>query len=133
MIESVHPVLWVLFWAGFATIGHELAHYVVYLTFAHEIELDLRGMEITATYDDTPRNNDLAIVASLAPAIIFAIVGLYLVATGYGLNMVDGNSWREIVMWVGLGIFGLSVGLSDYRPLVHRLQKKAIQRSLGDQ
>jgi hypothetical protein len=133
MIESVHPVLWVLFWAAFATIGHELAHYVVYLTFAHEIELDLRGMEITATYDDTPRNQDLAIVASLAPAIIFAIVGFYLFINGYGLDLVDGNSWREMVMWVGLGIFGLAGGLSDYRPLIHRLQQKAIQRTLGDQ
>jgi len=133
MMESVHPALWILFWAGFATIGHELAHYLVYLTFAHEIELDLRGMEITATYDDTPRNQDLAIIASIAPVLVFAVLGTYLFAAGYGLDLVNGNSWREIVMWLGLGIFGFSGGLSDYRPLIHRLQAKAVQRSLGDQ
>jgi len=132
MIASVHPALWILLWAGFATIGHELAHYLVYLTFAHEIELDLRGMEITATYDDTPRNQDLAIVASIAPVLVFAVLGAYLFAAGYGLDLVNGNTWREIVMWLGLGIFGFSGGLSDYRPLIHRLQAKAVQRSLRD-
>jgi len=61
------------------------------------------------------------------------VLGTYLFAAGYGLDPVQGNSWREMVMWLGLGIFGFSGGLSDYRPLIHRLQAKAVQRSLGDQ
>ena len=109
---------WVILWGAIATLGHELTHYLVYLTFAHHIEFDLVSMEITAEYDDTPQNHRLAALAGVAPLVV-GIIALCLVTA---LWWSTGLTIYRMIVVVALLIYTFTGGWSDYRPALQQVR-----------
>jgi len=112
---------WVILWGAIATLGHELTHYLVYLTFAHHIKFDVMSMQVTAEYDATPQNHTLAAVAGVAPLVVGTVA----------LGVVTALWWSEsltiqrMVVVVALLIYGFTGGWSDYRPALQQLRSGA--------
>ena len=112
---------WVILWGAVATLGHELTHYLVYMTFAHHIEFDLMNMQITAEYDDTHLNRRLAAVAGVSPLVVGVVVLAALSAPWWS----EGLTIHRMIVVVALLIYTFTGGWSDYRPALQQLQSAA--------
>lgn len=109
---------WVILWGAVATLGHELTHYLVYLTFAHHIEFDPISMQVTAEYDATPQNHRRAAVAGVAPLVVGSVALCVVTALWWS----EGLTIHRMVVVVALIIYGFTGGWSDYRPALQQLR-----------